>query len=588
MSHNGGDSPWGTSPVSTADPTTLDPVPRDPDAATPARSWSRVALGWLILLAVAGLWAWELNRLQAATLISESGWTHEDYAAAVRNRLILTLLFCGFLTLLLPRVLLGIGFVLLFVFTQVAWFYHDYFGRAISWTTIRTLHSEGGDSVVIDKAFILPSVMLIGLGLLLVKLALVYASRRCPIRWRYRAIPGAVLLLAYFGTILGFNAYSNTPLAGMKQWMSFDRVGVAHGYLVSWAGEMIYVDNATLLQQALNQRDLTTDRITPLEGPLDLPGHLVILQVESLDWHILGLQHQGVEVTPFFNQLRNRSMLFQVRSFHINGSADADFVMLHGYPPSNEVINYKIAGYPTDGTLPGLARAAGRPMYFYHGVDARFFNRGPAYAPMDWEQVNFRGRLIDDHGLPTGKWDAVHDRDLLQLVADQVNQASERGTYMAITYTSHTPWVMLADDEPRPFDNPDDKIYLRYFNSIHYTDHATRRFIEQLPKGTTVLIYSDHESAAGYGERQLKSGDPEYIPIMVYRVGEDLSAQQKTRELPEAMNGTWTMVDVAQWVRSWLIEPEPTPDQTPPTGSPPSDVPQGEPGSNEARADSNR
>ena len=334
--------------------------------------------------------------------------------------------------------------------------------------------------------------------------------------------------------------------------MSFDRVAVAHGYLVSWVGEAIYIDNDTLLQQALDRRNQATDRITPLEGPIDLPGHLVILQVESLDWHVLGLEHQGQPITPFINEMRDRSMLFQVQAWHVNGSADADFVMLHGYPPSRDVINYKIPGYPAEGTLPGIARAAGRPMSFYHGVNARFFNRGPAYNAMDWDQLYFRQRLIDEYKLPTGKWDAVHDETLLQFVADQLQQATEPRTAMVITYTSHTPWVMLDDDAPGPFDNPDDTIELRYFNSIHYTDQAIARFIGQLPEQTTVLIYADHESAAGYEARRLKLGEPELIPVLVYRVGEDLARRQRTRDLPEATSGSWTLVDVAQWVRSWF------------------------------------
>lgn len=516
--------------------------------------------GWLILLALALLWAWELDRLQTATLISESGWTHADYDAAVRNRRALTLLFCGAMTLLLPRVALGIGFLLLFVFIQVARFYHGYFGKAMSWTTIRTLYSEGGESVVIDKAFILPAAMLAGAALLLTKLGLLYSSHRLAIRWRRRALPGAALLLAYFSVIIGFNSLSNTPLSGMKRWMSFDRVGVAYGYLVTWVGEVIYIDNATLLQQALEQKQSATDRITPLEGPVDLPGHLVIVQVESLDWSVLGLTHEGTEITPFLNQLRSRSMLFKVRAFHGNGSADADFVMLHGYPPSNDVINYKIPGYPTDDTLPVLSRAAGRPMYFYHGVDGRFFNRGSAYATMGWERVAFREQLVEGPGLPTGKWNAVHDRELLNYVAQEIKQADRPGTYMVITYTSHTPWVMLADHEPRPFDNPNDKVHLRYFNSIRYTDQALKDFIEQLPDQTTVLLYADHESAAGYAGRQIETGEPEYIPVMVYRLGDDLALTQKTRKMAQATDGNWTQVDVAQWVRSWFngLAPVPT------------------------------
>jgi len=523
-----------------------------PPPPTPAAPTSRLRrlLPWLIAAALAVTWAFELHTFQGRTLVSESGWKHVDYHVAIYFRMLLNLLFCGSLVMLLPRWVQAAGFVVLLLFVQAAGFYHHYFGRGLSWTTLTTQFTEGAESVVLDKAFILPGLLAVSLLLLVVKLALVWTQVRFPLRWRTRLPLGVAMLAAYFAAIFIFNSTSNTRLTSLRTWMSFDRVGVAQGYLVTWAGEVAYLSNADRLESALEAGKQRDDRITPIEGPLDLPGHVVLLQVESLDWHVLGLEHDGREITPHLNTLRDTSRLFQVSAVHRNGSADADFVMLHRSMVAPGVINYKIPGYPHDDTLPAAARAAGRPMTMLHGNKGRFFNRRDAFDQMDFQELVFLEELVDTYAQEPKKWGAVPDRELLQLSARLLNGAATPQSQLVITYTSHTPFVMLPDDADRPFANPDDAVHLRYFNSIHYVDDAIGGYLESLPDGTTVVIYADHEGAAEYDARRRVRGEPELIPVMVWRKGEDLSTRQRSASMPEAQAGVWSIIDIAGWVRA--------------------------------------
>ena len=511
-----------------------------------------LASQWGVLALLIAVWTLEIYWLQSFTLISESGWKAADYSQAVAFRLTITILFCTGLTLLLPRLALVPCFIILLLFTQGAWFYHQYFEQALSWTTIRTLFMEGSDSIKIDKAFIIPAVLTTSTLLLLVKLALLWGTGKWPPRSRPRYAMGTLALSGYIALILLFNAMGNTPLKSMRNWMSFDRVAVAHGYIVTWVGEAIHVNNDTLLKNALAARQVTSDQITPIEGSLDLPGHLVLLQVESLDWHVLGLERQGREITPRLNALREQSMFFKVQAVHKNGSADADFVMLHACHPGNGVVTYKIAGYPHADSLPRIAMQAGLPMTVLHGNKARFYSRIDAFRQMDFQQTIFVKQMIEDYTLEPKKWGAVPDREVMMLSADLLEQAASPQSHLIITYTSHTPFVMLPDTVTPMLDNPGDTVDTRYLNSIHYVDQAIGEYLDRLPKGTTVVIYADHESAAGYPERLRPSGTPEYIPTFVYRVGEDLSQRQVSRDLPEPQSGQWTLIDVAAWVRHWL------------------------------------
>lgn len=498
------------------------------------------------------VWVIEINWLQSFTLISESGWTVSDYSQAVTFRLSITIMFCLALVMLIPRMLLIPCFLVLLVFTQAAWFYHSYFEQALSWTVIRTLYKEGSESVTLDKAFILPWVLAGSIAFLLVKLGLLYLCHRKPIRWRWRLPIGTLMVGAYIASILVFNFYGNTRLRSLKNWMSFDRVGVAQGYVVTWVGESIYVNNETLLRKALESRKQRDDRIMPIEGRLDLPGHLVLLQVESLDWSVLGLERNGVEITPNLNALRETSMLFQLEAIHRNGSADADFVMLHACAPGPSVVTYKITGYPHEESLPRLTRAAGYPLTFIHGNRGRFYSRIDAFRLMDFERTIFVKEMVRDFDLERQKWGAVPDDEVLMLSADLLDQAETPQVHLIVTYTSHTPFVIMPEDATPMLANDEDNVGVRYLNSIHYTDQAIGDYLARLPEGTTVVIYADHEGGAKYPERIREHGTPELIPGFVYRVGEDLSLRQRSRDMPKAMNATWSLIDLASWVHHWF------------------------------------
>ncbi len=502
---------------------------------------------------------------------SMAGWKFAEYVSASTNRLILNLLFCATLVLALPRWAQVVCYVVLLLFTQVACFYHAYFGRALSWVTIRTQIGEGIDSVMLDRAFILPGVLAGSLLWLVVKLALLWAQKRRPIPWKVRLPCSAATAILYAALMLSFNSTGSTRMASLGTWMSFDRVGVAYGYVATWIGESIYVSNAELLDKALQAREQRDDRITPVVGTLDLPGHLVLLQVESLDWHVLGLERDGQPVTPRLNALREEAIVFQVRAIHRNGSADADFVMLHGCMVAPGVINYKVPGFPHDDTLPAVARDAGLPMTVFHGYKGAFYNRRPAFDQMDFEHIVMLEEMVDDFGLEPKKWHAVPDGPVLMLSARLLSEADAPRSHLIITYTSHTPFVMLPDDYAAPFSNPLDRVETRFLNTMHYVDDAIGAYLDALPEGTTVVIYADHEGAAGYPERQRARGEPEVIPLIVWRKGEDLSPRQTGGMLPVDRvgaiygegPGNWSLIDAANWVRAWLEARRPGPDSPP-------------------------
>ena len=69
--------------------------------------------------------------------------------------------------------------------------------------------------------------------------------------------------------------------------------------------------------------------------------------------------------------------------------------------------------------------------------------------------------------------------------------------HFIITLTSHGPWIYLGPDEKQLYKQPQD-IRDNYLNSMRYLDSALEKYVSQLPMGTIVILYGDHESGIPY------------------------------------------------------------------------------------------
>lgn len=74
------------------------------------------------------------------------------------------------------------------------------------------------------------------------------------------------------------------------------------GYMQPWLAEVVFLQfqNETLLENAIKQRSIVSDQLTPVEATIPIRKHLVVMQVESLDNHIFDCQiKMAGMVTPF-------------------------------------------------------------------------------------------------------------------------------------------------------------------------------------------------------------------------------------------------------------------------------------------------
>ncbi len=510
------------------------------------RQHPRWSIGMSVLVLV---WTTELYVVQWITLVPAQGATARFEAIAPVIRLGLDLLFISALCLALGRrwlyAILGVSF---FAYLGMITYY-QHFGRPISLLTILSQWSEGlqvSDAAV--EEFPRGAALLL-LATLAVKVLALTMTRRVSLPRPSAWAVATIVLLGYVG------CYSATVVADPLHYITttrgVGRLGYIRGYLGPWFAEWYYLNNDELLRRTLARCQEVCDGISPVEAPIPVQSRLVIVQVESLDTNILDYRVDGVEVTPFLNQLKNRSMYYRVRANHDFGSSDADFATLNGVLGSPDMNSWLLRDYPYEGTTPQLLADCGYKSTAFHGNSGEFYGRRIPYGKLGFDTIYFREDLDRDYDLISTSM-GIADAEVFRLSAELLGKTAEPTCHFIITLTTHTPYTALRPEEQEIYPQPKSAVE-RYINNMRYMDNCLRDYVERLGSGTTVFLYADHptEAATGFDSDRDASG-VEYVPCMIFDADQDLSQVQRTRTDPRSIDGTWHLVDVVNYLRGQI------------------------------------
>jgi arylsulfatase A-like enzyme len=271
--------------------------------------------------------------------------------------------------------------------------------------------------------------------------------------------------------------------------------------------------------------------------------------LESFDYNALGYEVNGEEVTPFLNQLRQRSLFYRIAAARYLGSADADFVMLGGVMPSLHMITYNIPNYPYENTLPQFLSRHGYRTSVFHGNTGNFYNRRGAFERMGFSEIHFREEMTRQDGLLATKW-GVDDRDVLRLSARRLADAQGPTCHFIITLTTHTPYTLLPPDDREIYARPQ-SMAQDFLNNMRYLDRRLGEYIASLPPAT-IVIYSDHpaDPAVAPEFKPHLDGVREFVPCFIFDTQTDLSEMQRTRSMRMSRDGSLTLLDISSYLRA--------------------------------------
>ena len=242
--------------------------------------------------------------------------------------------------------------------------------------------------------------------------------------------------------------------------------------------------------------------------------NVIAIHAESLQNFAIGLEFNGVEVTPNINKLVRESLYFNnfYAQVGVGTSSDSEFTYATSLLPSNNgtvFVNYYNNKFTT---IQNLLNDRGYYVFSMHGNDGDFWNRNTMHQNMGYDKFYSKSSFIIDEEYGLGLSDKSFFKQAVPMIKDIKEEIGEPFYGTLITLTNHTPWEdadKISDLKTSYTISIDGKMITRdylegkslgdYIKSMNYMDMAIGQFLddmeaEGLLEDTVIVIYGDHDA----------------------------------------------------------------------------------------------
>lgn len=247
--------------------------------------------------------------------------------------------------------------------------------------------------------------------------------------------------------------------------------------------------------------------------------NIIAIHAESMQNFVIGLEFNGVEVTPNLNKLAATGIYFDnfYSQVSVGTSSDAEFTLNTSLMPANigtAFGNYFDKEYVT---IPKLLKEKGYYTFAMHGNNADYWNRRVMHKNLGYDRLYAKADFEIDEVIGLGLSDVSFFKQAVQKLK-VIKEENDKFYGTFIMLTNHTPFS--ETDKYGEFDvslketvlNPETGVleeivypYMagtklgNYFKSVHYADYALGVFLEELEKNnllenTVIVLYGDHDA----------------------------------------------------------------------------------------------
>lgn len=241
---------------------------------------------------------------------------------------------------------------------------------------------------------------------------------------------------------------------------------------------------------------------TEKDGPLfgvAKGKNLIVIQLESFQNFVIGMEYNGQEVTPNLNALLKENTIYFDNYYQQIGSgntSDAEFASNNSMYGSLTSYTYKLFGNNYFRGLPVLLSEQGYSTAVFHGFDNRsFWNREAAYPSLGFQRY-YGG--AGDYAIKERIGWGMADTDFFPQTVTLMQELEEPFYSFVISLSQHHPFKMPAKyDFIKLLPEDKDTTAGNYLNSAAYVDHALGIFFKDLKKAglyenSIIAIYGDH------------------------------------------------------------------------------------------------
>ncbi|MEK4363389.1 LTA synthase family protein [Paenibacillus sp. FSL M8-0212] len=347
--------------------------------------------------------------------------------------------------------------------------------------------------------FIFADVLIIG-GILIrrrIKLGSTERPNRIPLERRARRrVASVILTLSMILCML--NIYPNR--ASMSELTQAEQMGIL-GYeaytILDRPDKPVPI--AHIDQADIDQLKQTTELPAIVEKGAASGRNVIMLQLESFQNFLIGLEVDGQEITPNLNQLARQSLYFPnfYQQVGQGNTSDAEFVVNTSFytPPNGAATTvYADKALPS---LPKLMSANGYQTATFHTNDVRFWNRDQLYKALGFDQYYD----IDYFGTQDSIAFSASDEVLYSKTLDKLESMQSSGDPFyahIISMSAHHPYTLPKNKVKLTLpERYKDTLPGDYLISQHYADQAVGQLIAGLKErglweNSLFVLYGDH------------------------------------------------------------------------------------------------
>lgn len=308
-----------------------------------------------------------------------------------------------------------------------------------------------------------------------------------------------VALLTVSFAICLFNILPNR--ASMNEIVKAEQMGILNyeAYTIFSDKDIEFVDSSEITQEKINEVKKIEQPAEPQFQGIAKGKNLIILQMESMQSFLVGLEVEGQEIMPNLNKLVKENSYFKhfYQQVGQGNTSDAEFVVNTSmYIPPRGAATQRYADKELP-SLPKLLKAQGYDTATFHTNVVEFWNRGELYKAVGFDRYYDAEFFGTEDSVFFGASDAV----LYKKAAEELQRmdAQENPFYaQIISMTAHHPYTI--PDEKRLMDLPerfDDTMVGDYLQAQHYADQQLGIFIEDLKArgiwdNSVIMLYGDH------------------------------------------------------------------------------------------------